>query len=422
MGPPALFIPPAIDPAFFWEYPAPGTHSLVGTLCPNNAPSRIPIGAPRKTPESHNMPTMFEPYALGPITLANRLVMNPMTRSRSNGAGLAGAMMADYYGQRASAGLIITEGVAPTPSGKGYARIPGIWNEKQVESWKPVTAAVHAKGGRIFMQLMHTGRVSHPANMSNGATIVAPSALAAPGQMYTDSLGLQDHPVPHAMNEDEIQQAIATFAKAAVNAIAAGFDGVELHGANGYLIEQFLSPATNHRKDGWGGSVKARLRFALEAAKAVATAIGGDKVGMRISPYGVNGGMAAYPEIDETYLALAEGLDGLGLAYLHLADHEAMGAPAIAAPLKQGLRKAFTRAVLIGGSLDKARAELALSQGQCDLVGFGRAFLANPDLVARLAEGKPLNAPDPATFFTPGIKGYTDYPALPVAEAVAPVA
>ena len=364
---------------------------------------------------------MFEPYALGPITLANRLVMNPMTRSRSNGAGLAGAMMADYYGQRASAGLIITEGVAPTPSGKGYARIPGIWNQKQVESWKPVTAAVHAKGGRIFMQLMHTGRISHSANMSNGATILAPSALAAPGQMYTDSLGLQGHPVPHAMNEDEILQAIATFAKAAANVVAAGFDGVELHGANGYLIEQFLSPVTNQRKDAWGGSVKARLRFALEVAKSVVAAIGGDKVGMRLSPYGVNGGMAAYPEVDETYLALAAGLDALGLVYLHLADHQGMGAPAVPAALRQGLRKAWTRSLLIGGSFDQATAEQALSQGQCDLVGFGRAFLANPDLVARWTEGKPLNPVDATTFFTPGIKGYTDYPALPGAEAAAPV-
>ena len=209
------------------------------------------------------MPTLFEPYKLGPITLANRLVMNPMTRSRSNGVGLAGPMMAIYYGQRATAGLIITEGTAPTPSGKGYARIPGLWNEKQVESWKPVTEAVHAKGGRIFAQLMHCGRIAHPANMTNGATIVAPSALAAPGQMYTDSLGLQNHPVPRALNEDEITQTIASYTKAAVNAIAAGFDGVELHGANGYLIEQFLSPTTNLRTDGWGGSVAKRLRFAL---------------------------------------------------------------------------------------------------------------------------------------------------------------
>jgi N-ethylmaleimide reductase len=368
------------------------------------------------------MPTLFEPYQLGPITLTSRLVMNPMTRSRSNGVGLAGAMMADYYGQRASAGLIITEGTAPTPSGKGYARIPGIWSEKQVESWKPVTAAVHAKGGRIFMQLMHCGRISHPANMTNGATIVAPSAVAAPGQMFTDSLGLQDHPVPRAMSQDEVTQTIASYTKAAVNAIAAGFDGVELHGANGYLIEQFLSPTTNLRTDAWGGSVERRLRFALETAKSVAKAIGGDKVGMRISPYGVNGGMTAYPEIDKTYLALAAGLQEIGLVYLHVADHQAMGAPAVPAALKQGLRKAWTGALLFGGSLDRALAEKGIAEGQYDLAGFGRAFLANPDLVRRWTEGQPLNQPDPKTFFTPGIKGYTDYPALPEPEAAAPAA
>jgi len=363
------------------------------------------------------MPTLFEPYGLGPITLSNRLVMNPMTRSRSNGAGLAGAMMADYYGQRASAGLIITEGTAPTPSGKGYARIPGLWSEKQTESWKPVTAAVHAKGGRIFAQLMHTGRVSHTDNMPHGATIVAPSALAAPGKMFTDSKGLQDHPLPHAMNEDEILHTITSFAKSAANAVAAGFDGVELHGANGYLIEEFLSPVTNQRKDAWGGSVEKRLRFALETAKAVTAAIGGEKVGMRISPYGLNGGMQAYPEIDETYLALAKGLGELNLVYLHLADHEALGAPAVPASLRDSLRKAWSRTLLIGGSLDLASAEKLIQGGKADLAGFGRAFLANPDLVRRWTEGKPLNKIDPDTFYTPGIKGYTDYPALPAADA-----
>jgi N-ethylmaleimide reductase len=368
------------------------------------------------------MPSLFETATLGPLTLANRLVMNPMTRCRANGVGIPGAMVAEYYGQRASAGLIITEGIAPTPSGKGYARIPGLWNEKQVEGWKPVTAAVHAKGGKIIAQLMHCGRMAHPANMPNGATIVAPSALAAPGQMFTDSLGLQDHPVPHAMNEDEILQAITTFTKASVNAIAAGFDGVELHGANGYLIEQFISPTSNHRKDAWGGTVAKRLHFALEVAKSVATAIGADKVGMRISPFGMAGGMEAYPEIQEAYLLLAEGLESLGLAYIHMADHSALGGPAIPAAFREALRKAWTRTLIIGGSFDQAKAEAAISSGACDLAGFGRAFLANPDLVARFTEGKPLNTVDANTFYTPGNKGYTDYPALPSAEPAAPEA
>ena len=357
------------------------------------------------------MPTLFEPYILGPITLTNRLVMNPMTRSRSNGAGMAGAMMADYYGQRASAGLIITEGTAPHPSGKGYPRIPGLWSEKQAESWKPVTAAVHAKGGHIFAQLMHTGRISHPANMPHGATIVAPSAIAAPGQMFTDSRGLMDHPMPHALNESEITDTITTFAKAARNAVTAGFDGVELHGANGYLLEQFLSPITNHRKDAWGGGVPQRLRFAVEVAKAAVDAIGAAKVGMRISPYGANGGMTPYPEIDETYLALAARLAELGLVYLHLVDHSALGAPPVPETLKLALRKAWPNTLLLGGSMDHASGEKAVQEGRADLIGVGRAWLANPDLVRRWQENLPLNQPDPGTFYTPGIKGYTDYSA-----------
>jgi N-ethylmaleimide reductase len=356
------------------------------------------------------MPTLFEPYALGAITLSNRLVMNPMTRSRSDAAGLANPLMAEYYGQRAGAGLIVTEGIAPLPDGKGYARIPGLWNQAQVETWKAVTAAVHAKGGRIFAQLMHTGRVGHPANLPAGAQVVAPSAVAAPGQMYTDSLGLQDHPVPRALDEAGIEAAKAGYVLAAHNAVAAGFDGVELHAANGYLLEQFLNPHSNQRTDGWGGSVDKRLRFVVETARETAAAIGRDKLGIRLSPYGVNGGMAAYPEIDETYLKLAEELAGIGLVYLHLADHSALGAPAIPEGLKAALRKAWPNTLLIGGSFDRASAEAALEAGRCDLVGMGRAFLANPDLVQRLEKGLALNGPDFGTFYTPGAKGYTDYP------------
>jgi N-ethylmaleimide reductase len=204
--------------------------------------------------------SLFEAFPMGAITLRNRLVMNPMTRCRADAAGVANPLMAEYYGQRASAGLIVTEGIAPSPNGKGYARIPGLWNAAQVDAWKGVTSAVHAKGGKIFAQLMHTGRVSHPANMAADAQILAPSAVVLPGQMYTDALGMQDHPVPHAMSEADIAQARAEFVQAARNAVAAGFDGVELHAANGYLLEQFLSPHTNQRTDAWGGSVENRLR------------------------------------------------------------------------------------------------------------------------------------------------------------------
>ncbi|HTB22335.1 MAG TPA: alkene reductase [bacterium] len=363
------------------------------------------------------MPTIFEPYALGPITLSNRLVMNPMTRSRSDAEGLANALMAEYYGQRAaSAGLIVTEGTAPHPNGKGYARIPGLWNQAQAESWKPVTAAVHAKGGRIFAQLMHTGRVTHPANLPAGARVVAPSAVAAPGQMYTDSLGLQDFPVPEALDEPGVHEAITSYALAARNAVAAGFDGVELHAANGYLLEQFLSPHSNQRQDAWGGSVDKRIRFVVEAAREAAKAIGGDKVGIRLSPYGANGGMLPYPEVDETYLKLADQLAAAGLIYIHIANHSALGAPAVPESLLLALRKAWPRTLLWGGSLDQASAEAALREGKADLVGVGRALLANPDLKTRWQKGLPLNQPDFATFYTPGPKGYTDYPA---AEGVA---
>ena len=357
------------------------------------------------------MPTLFEPYALGPIHLSNRLVMNPMTRSRSDAAGLANSLMAQYYGQRAGAGLIITEGTAPLPDGKGYARIPGLWNQAQVESWKPVTAAAHAKGGHIFAQLMHTGRVAHPGNLPEGAQVVAPSAVAAPGQMYTDSQGLQDHPVPRALDEAGVLAAKAGYVNAARNAVAAGFDGVELHSANGYLLEQFLNPHSNQRDDAWGGSVDKRIRFVVETARETAAAIGAGRVGIRISPYGVNGGMLPYPEIDETYQKLAAELAKLGLAYLHIADHSGLGAPAVPDSLKADLRKAWPGALLIGGSFDRASAEAAVQEGRCDLVGIGRGFLANPDLVERWKKGLPLNSPDFPTFYTPGAKGYTDYPA-----------
>jgi N-ethylmaleimide reductase len=356
-------------------------------------------------------PSLFEPYALGPHTLQNRIVMNPMTRSRANADGVPTAIMATYYGQRATAGLIVTEGTAPSPNGRGYARIPGLWNDAQVAGWKPVTAAVKAKGGTIFAQIMHTGRVSHPGNMPEGARVVAPSALQLEGQMYTDALGMQDHPEPEAMSEADIAQAITEFATAAKNAVAAGFDGIELHSANGYLLEQFLSPVTNHRTDGWGGSTANRLRFAIEVAKATVAAIGADKVGIRISPYGMAGGMKPYPELEETYMALIAALDGLGLVYVHVANHVAMGNPAIPAEFMAALRKAWKRTLIIGGSFDLASAEHAIKTHEADLAGFGRTFIGNPDLVARLKKGLPLTTANGNTFYTTGAEGYTDYAA-----------
>jgi len=354
--------------------------------------------------------SLFAPAALGPIQLRNRLVMAPMTRSRAGEGGVPHALMAEYYAQRAGAGLIVTEGTSPSPSGTGYPRIPGLWSAAQVAGWKLVTQAVHDRGGRIFVQLMHTGRVGHPLNLPAGAEVLAPSAVAAPGEMYTDAKGQQPHPVPRAMTDAEVRHAIAEHVGAARNAIGAGFDGVELHGANGYLLEQFLSPDTNRRTDAWGGSVERRLTFVLEVARQVAAAIGGDRVGIRLSPYGVNAGMVAYPEIDETYRKLVPALVATGLQYVHLVDHSAMGAPPVPAELKLALRNAWPRTFILSGGFDRAGAEAALREGRADLIAFGRPFLANPDLVTRLEKSLPLNPPDFATLYTPGPKGYTDYP------------
>lgn len=353
--------------------------------------------------------SLFEPYTMGSHVLANRFVMNPMTRCRADADAVPTAIMATYYEQRASAGLIITEGIAPSANGRGYARQPGLWTDAQVQAWKPVTAAVKAKGGTIFAQLMHTGRVSHKANMTAEARIVAPSAIALAGKMYSDSQGMQDYPVPEEMTAADIVSTKAEIVAAAQNAIAAGFDGVELHGANGYLLEQFLSPHTNQRTDGYGGSVANRIRFVVEVAQEVVAAIGGDHVGIRLSPYGMASGMTPYPEVDETYLTLVKALADAGLVYVHVADHAAMGNPAIPAEFRKALHAAFPRTFFFGGSLDLASGQAAVDAGDTDLVGMGRAFLANPDLVARLKSGTPLNAVDMTTFYTPGPVGYTDY-------------
>lgn len=353
--------------------------------------------------------SLFAPYRLGPLTLQNRVVMSPMTRSRAIG-NLANDLIATYYGQRASAGLIITEGISPSPNGLGYCRIPGLYTAEQAASWKPVTDAVHAKGGRIFVQLMHTGRTSHPANMPEGARVLAPSAIAQSGQMWTDADGMQPYPVPAEMTTADVEAAIAEYAHAAKLAIDAGFDGIELHGANGYLIEQFLNPKANQRTDAYGGSNEKRLKFALDVAAACVAAIGGDRVGIRLSPYGVNGDLGAFDGIDETYTTLAAKLSDLGLAYIHIVDHSAMGAPEVPASLKTSMRQAFKGTVILAGGYDRAKADADLEAGKADLIGFGKPFISNPDLVAKLQTGAELRAFDPATFFTPGEAGYIDYP------------
>ena len=355
---------------------------------------------------------LFEPLATPSIQLANRAVMAPMTRSRAVDANTPNALIAQYYGQRATAGLIITEGTSPSPNGLGYARIPGLFNDAQVRGWKAVTDAVHTKGGKIFVQLMHTGRVSHVANLPAGAEVVGPTSTVCPGEMYTDSRGMQPHSIPRAMTATDIALAVEEYARSAQLAIEAGFDGVELHAANGYLIEQFLNANVNQRTDAYGGSINGRNRFALEVARATAAAVGAHRVGIRLSPFGVFNSTGAYPDVEAQYLALTQGLSDLDLLYVHLLDHSAMGAPPVPAELKSRRRAAFEGLFILAGGFDRAGAQSALKTGQADLIAFARPFLANPDLVERMRVDAPLNAVDMATFYTPGPKGFIDYPVL----------
>lgn len=353
---------------------------------------------------------LFTSEKIGSFQVNNRIVMSPMTRSRAIG-NVPNDLMAEYYKQRSSAGLIITEGTSPSPNGLGYARIPGIFSKQQVEGWKKITEAVHQGGGKIIVQLMHTGRISHPLNMPVFSKILAPSAVKAEGQIWTDSKQLQDYPTPIEMTAEDLTLTKIEYVTAAKNAIDAGFDGVELHGANGYLLEQFLSPFTNSRKDNYGGSIENRSRFILEVALAVTEAIGKGKTGIRLSPYGVNNGMPAYPEIDATYNYLSEQLSNLDIAYIHIVDHSAMGAPDVPLEIKKSIRKNFKNALILSGGYDKERAEADIQSGLGDLVGFGRPFINNPDLVERFKNNLPLSQElKMDLFYTSDEKGYTDYP------------
>ena len=355
---------------------------------------------------------LFDPLTGPPLPTRNRLVMSPMTRSRAVVANTPNALMAEYYGQRAGAGLIITEGTSPSPNGLGYPRIPGLFNAAQVRGWKGVTDAVHARGGKIFVQLMHTGRVTHLANLPAGAEVVGPTAEVCPGEMYTDALGMQPYSPPRPMTEQDIAHAVEEYAQSARLAVEARFDGIELHAANGYLIEQFLNANVNRRTDGYGGSIAGRNRFALEVVRATVAAVGAERVGIRLSPGGVFNGTGPYPELEPQYLELTGELSKLKLAYLHVLDHSAMGAPPVPAELKLKLRHAFAGVFILAGGFDAASAERALIEKRADLIAFGRPYLANPDLVERFRLNAKLNAPDQATFYLPGPKGYTDYPTL----------
>jgi len=357
------------------------------------------------------MSQLFSKATLGLLTLQNHLVMAPMTRNRATG-NVPNELMAEYYTQRASAGLIITEGTSPSPNGLGYPRIPGIFSREQVEKWKIVTDAVHCKGAKIFIQLMHGGRIGHPLNLPAGARLLGPSAVAATGEIYTDAEGLQQFVVPEAMNDADINSTVEEFAQAAKNAIEAGFDGVELHSANGYLLEQFIRPRSNQRTDRYGGPIENRARFVVEVVDAVISAAGKEKVGIRLSPYGVFNDMPLYPEMEADYTYLVTQLNAQGLLYIHLVDHSSMGSPEVPASIKAMFRKEFKGKLILSGDYDATHAENDLAAGKCDLVAVGRPFLANPDLVARWQSGAALNELDMNTFYTPGAKGYTDYPVL----------
>lgn len=347
--------------------------------------------------------------------------MPPMTRSRAGEGEAATELMASYYSQRAAAGLIITEGTQISRQGQGYAWTPGIFTPEQIAGWKQVTKAVHEQGGIIFAQLWHVGRVSHTSLQEGGEAPVAPSAIQADGvKVFLDSTGkgategngaMVQHSMPRALTLPEIDQIIQDYAQAARNAIAAGFDGVELHGANGYLIEQFTDSRTNQRTDAYGGSLENRLRFLQEVTTAVADAIGPERVGVRQAPLTtLMGAIDDNPE--ETYIAAARLLDEIGIAYIHIAEADWDNAPIMPVAFKEAYRKAFSGAMIYAGKYTRERAAEALDKGWADLVAFGRPFIANPDLPYRLQHDLPLQEPDSSRFFGGGVQGYTDYPAV----------
>ena len=349
------------------------------------------------------MTTLLTPGRIGGLTTPNRLFMAPMTRSRALAGGVPSELAIEYYAQRASAGLIVTEGVAPNAVGLGYARTPAIETAEQIAAWKQITTAVHAKGGRMFMQFMHVGRIGHAANRYTSEPLITPSGVRANGQIWTDTHGLQDFDQPRAIETAEIPGVIEGFAQATRNALAAGCDGVELHSASGYLPMQFLSTGTNQRTDGYGGSVQNRVRFVVETLEAMIAAAGGaSKVGIKISP--------AMPFNDihdddpvETYTTLVKAIAPMGLAYLHV-----LRTPPIP-NIFEILRPLYPGTFAAGGAFDFASGNAMLASGLADYIVFGKLFTSNPDLPERFASGMDLTPFDATTFYTPGPKGYTDF-------------
>jgi len=365
----------------------------------------LPIEPPAPLPSD-----LFEPTRLGPYRLANRIVMAPLTRSRASAAGVPTPLMAEYYGQRASAGLIVAEGTNISPQARGYASTPGLYTREQVEAWRVVTAGVHARGGRIFPQLWHVGRVSHPSLQPGGALPVAPSAIRPQATAYTQR-GFEPCVTPRALDEAEIAGIIEQYRQAADNALAAGFDGVEIHAANGYLIDQFLRDSTNQRRDGYGGSREKRARLLLEVVSAAAAACGAERVGVRLSPLSPVNGAALDGDPAATYGFVVARLNELGVAYIHVIEGVTQGPREVAGGIDlQALRRSFKGCYIANNGYDLHLALEARRRDLADLISFGRLYIANPDLVERLQHGAPLNEPDRATFFGGGAAGYTDYP------------
>jgi N-ethylmaleimide reductase len=359
---------------------------------------------------------LFEPYKLGPITLPNRLVMAPLTRNRAVPPGMVPSPLAvDYYGQRASAGLLISEASQVSQQGQGYQDTPGIYSKEQVAAWKKVTDRVHERGGRIFIQLWHVGRISHTSLQPNGGAPVAPSAIRAKGKTFVNGT-FTDISEPRALELSEIPGIIEDFKRGTANALAAGFDGVEIHGANGYLLDQFAKDGTNKRTDAYGGSIENRAKLMLEVSKVVAAEAGADRTGIRISPVTpANDVSDSNPQRLFDYIV--DGLNALKLIYIHVIEG-ATGGPRDIAPFDYAsLRKRFKQTYVANNGYDFALATKVLAEGAADLIAFGKPFISNPDLVERLKKGAPLNEWDKATFYGGGAKGYTDYPTLQAAEA-----
>lgn len=358
--------------------------------------------------------TLFKPLHAGALVLPNRIIMAPMTRNRAVKGNVPGPFAAEYYRQRATAGLIVTEATQVSPRGVGYPNTPGIHTEEQVEGWRPVTRAVHEAGGRIVLQLWHVGRSSHPLYQPNGELPVSSSAIAIPGELWTPQ-GKKPYPTPRALETGEIPGIVADYGRGAANAKRSGFDGVEIHGANGYLIDQFLRDGVNHRTDAYGGSVENRVRFLKEVAAAVVAAWEPGRVGVRLSPSGTFNGMSDSDPV-ATFGAAIQALSSLRLAYIHVVEptegDRRHGGPGWKAASAKDLRRHFQGSNIAAGEMTQEKAVAMIREGDADAAAFARLYISNPDLVERFRRGAPLAPSDPSTYYGGTEKGYIDYPAL----------